>query len=195
MISLYELGLKEGWIYEVAVCTFSGQTPHAAPIGVWTNDLATLQMDLYEGSRTLRNVLERGELVADFPHDAATLATALLAGDELEFADARGVRAPRLRDASASVELLVRQTTDLSGRVRVAAEPVHVHRGPSVRLINRAEGLLIESLILATRLDRLDRATTLRQLTENYRVVRKVAPGSVYERELAALTRDLAPLS
>lgn len=194
MVSLRELGLQERWIYEVVVCTFSGQTAHAAPIGVWTDDYTSLQMDLYEGSCTLRNILRCGELVADFPHDAGTLATALMAREGLEFADACAVHAPRLSDASASVELVVRETTRGRGRVHLVADPVHVQRASSVRLINRAEGLLVESLILATRIDHGDRLTALQQLTEYYRVVRKVAPGSAYEQALAALTARLAPL-
>ena len=60
------------------------------------------------------------------------------------------------------------------------------------RLINRAEGLLLESLVLASRLERRETAAAaLTTLTENHRVVSKVAPGSPYERALTALLRDL----
>jgi hypothetical protein len=70
-----------------------------------------------------------------------------------------------------------------------------VHTAGSPRLINRAEGLLLESLVLASRLERRDATAALATLIENHQVVGKVAPGSAYERALATLVRDLSPAS
>jgi hypothetical protein len=59
--------------------------------------------------------------------------------------------------------------------------------GPG-RLINRAKGLFLESLVLSTRC-RLMGWAAVDQLRENVRVIAKVAPGSDYEtavRELLA---------
>src|SRR5450759_480955 len=64
-------------------------------------------------------------------------------------------------------------------------------RDSSTRLISAADRLLLESLVLATRLERREAAAALTTLTENLRVVGKVAPGSAYESALAALLRDL----
>jgi Protein of unknown function (DUF447). len=75
--------------------------------------------------------------------------------------------------------------------VRIVGDVKRVHHAGAPRLINRAEGLLLESLVLATRLERREAAAALTTLTENLRVVGKVAPGSAYESALAALLRDL----
>ena len=94
MDQLRRLGLQDRWIYEVLISTFRHDTPHAAPIGVWTNGADELLMDVYDGSQTLANILQGGHFVANFPVDAGTLYTALRAPEQLAFAEARLVHAP-----------------------------------------------------------------------------------------------------
>ncbi|MBE3032677.1 MAG: DUF447 family protein [Actinobacteria bacterium] len=191
MDQLRRLGLQERWIYEVLISTFRDDTPHAAPIGVWTNGADELLMDVYDGSRTLANILEGGQFVANFPLDAGLLYTALRAPQQLAFAEARFVHAPVVAGCTATVELTLSRATPGGDRVRIVGDVKRVHHAGAPRLINRAEGLLLESLVLATRLEHREAAAALTTLTENHRVVGKVAPGSAYERALAALLRDL----
>jgi hypothetical protein len=75
--------------------------------------------------------------------------------------------------------------------VRITGRVEHVERHGALRLINRAEGLLLESLILASRIARSDRAATLAVLREHRRVVHKVAPGSSYAAAMDALLERL----
>lgn len=188
METLHALPLRKGWIYEAVVCTFSGDAPHAAPFGVWTDDHATLELDMYEGSETLANVLAGRELVVAFPSAATTLFEALFAPQRLSFGHAATVRAPTLDDAVATVELVVHDTAPTEGGTHLSALPRRTHlAAEEVTLLNRAEGLLLESLVLATRLERLGAAAVLPALTENLRVVRKVAPGSPAEAALTEL--------
>ena len=191
MDQLRRLGLQDRWIYEVLISTFRDDTPHAAPIGVWTNGADELLMDVYDGSQTLANILEGGHFVANFPVDAGMLYTALRAPQQLAFAEARLVHAPIVAGCTATVELTLSRATPNGDRVRIVGDVKRVHHAGAPRLINRAEGLLLESLVLATRLERRGLAAALATLTENYRVVGKVAPGSAYESALAALLRDL----
>jgi hypothetical protein len=191
MDQLRRLGLQERWIYEVLISTFRHDTPHAAPIGVWTDGADELLMDLYDGSQTLANILESGDFVVNFPADAGMLYAALRAPEQLAFAAARLVRAPVVAGCTATVELTLSRGIPGDDRVRIVGDVKRVHHAGVPRLINRAEGLLLESLVLATRLERREAAAALTTLTENYRVVGKVAPGSAYERALAALLRDL----
>ncbi len=188
METLHALPLRKGWIYEAVVCTFSGDAPHAAPFGVWTDDHTTLEIDMYEGSDTLANVLASRELVVAFPRAVTTLFEALFAPQRLSFGHAATVRAPTLDGAVATVELVVHDTAPTEGGTHVSALPrrTHVAAG-EVALLNRAEGLLLESLVLATRLERLGAAAVLPALAENLRVARKVAPGSAAEAALTEL--------
>ena len=195
MNQLHRLGLQKHWIYEVLLSTFHDHTFHAAPIGVWTDGSDALLMDVYDGSQTLANILETHECVANFPADAGMLYTALRAPERLAYAGARCVQAPIVADCTATVELTVSSATRRDDAVRIVGKVEGVDHAAAPRLINRAEGLLLESLVLATRLERGAREAALTTLTENLRVVRKVAPRSVYERALAALLQDLEPPS
>lgn len=189
------LGLQKRWIYEVVITTYSDGRPHAAPIGVWTEDSRTLEMDIYDDSRTLRSILSDRHFAANFPADCAALGAALSPRGELDFVPAETVGAPLLSAAAATAELVLRGWTRHAGRTRVVADPVHVRLGDNLRLINRAEGLLLESLVMASRLEHRNAAVTVAALMENRRVVHKVAPGSSYDRAMDQLLRDVGESS
>ena len=195
MDQLRRLGMQDRWIYEVLISTFRDDTPHAAPFGVWTNGADKLVMDAYDGSQTLANILEGGDFVANFPADAGMLYAALRAPEQLTFVEARCVDAPVVAGCTVNVELTLSSATPADDRVRIVGDVRRVNDVGAPRLINRAEGLLLESLVLATRLDSRGAGAARTSLTENYRVVAKVAPGSAYERALAALLQDLGPSS
>jgi len=190
MDHLDDLGLRKRWIYEVVVSTWLDGAPHARPFGVWTEDGETLEMDACEGSRTLRAIVTGRHFVANFPGDATALAAALYDHGELVFRPAEQVAAPRLSGAAATVELILRRHEQGADRVRLLADPVHVRLEPGLRLINRAEGLLLESLVMASRLGLRDSAVIVAALRENHRVVHKVAPGSSYALAMDTLLRD-----
>jgi hypothetical protein len=195
MDRLQRLGLRERWIYEVLVSTFRDETPHAAPIGVWADGTDALLMDVYDGSQTLVNIVESGSFVANFPADVGMLYAALRAPDRLAFAGARLVRAPVVCGCTANVELALSRAIPDGVKVHIVGDVKRVHLSGAPRLVNRAEGLLLESLVLVTRLEHRETSSALATLTENYRIVRKVAPGSDYERALEALLGDLGSSS
>jgi hypothetical protein len=188
-----ELGLRHGWIYEVAATTLGRGGPHAAPIGVSTPDGLILRAELYKGSGTLANILEHGVLGLNFPPGAALLQTALHHRDRLRYAamEPETAAAPRavpfLSGADAWLELRDLRTEDTGHTVRLEAWPVRFRAFGPVRLVNRAEGLLLESLVLSTRLHLLPPGRGREILRENTRVITKVAPGS----DQAAAMRDL----
>ena len=195
MERLHHFGLRDRWIYEVLVSTFRDGAPHAAPIGLWCEGADELFMDLYDGSQTLTNILESGALVANFPADVALLFAALRAPDQLAFTAARRVCAPLVVGCPAAVELTVSSVCPNGDKVRIATTVECLHADAAAHLINRAEGLLLESLILATRLEHMETSVVVAAIKENHRVVGRVAPGSDHERMLAALLGDLRPAS
>jgi len=186
-----ELGLHLGWIYEVVISTLVDGRPHSAPVGVWTDDYATFHMHMFNESRTLGGILATGFLVANFPSDAGTFATVLLNPGSAAYEPAQIVAVPRLRDCPTAVELTLKEATVGGDGTHIVATALLVHRQGAPRLFNRAEHLLLESLILATRFAHLDRPRTIAALVENYRVVQKVAPGSTYERAMTTLLHSL----
>jgi hypothetical protein len=192
---LRPLRLHESWIYEVLISTFRDRTPHAAPIGVWAEGADELFMDVYAGSQTLTNIVQAGSFAANFPADVGSLYAALRAPDSLEFTEARLVCAPLVAECTTTAELTLSSATPRGDTVRIAGRVARVDQAGAPRLINRAEGLLLESLVLATRLGHVESADVLATLKENHRIVRRVAPGSEYEHALEALLRDLRSAS
>jgi hypothetical protein len=191
MARLEKLGLRDQWIYEVLVSTFHDDTPHASPIGVWAHGPEALAMDVYDGSQTLANIMQNGHFAANFPPDVGMLHAALRAPERLAFAKARRVLAPLVVGCTASVELTLRHATPDRDKVRIVGDVKDLRHETRPRLINRAEGLLLESLVLTTRLEQRGPTAVLDKLIENHRVVAKVAPGSDYARVLAALIREI----
>lgn len=192
MSPLRQLALTPGWIYETVVCTDVEGSPHASPVGVWTTDLRTISMELYGTSRSLPALLAAGEFVVDLPTDAGAFFLALYDPSALSFGRASVVSAPCLTDATATVELTVAEATPHDGKTLVTGAVRHVTTRGGVRLINRAEGLLVESLIAATRAGLGSRESTLALVTENARVAEKVAPGSRFATTLTRLRDALA---
>lgn len=190
MDALDRLGLRELWTYEVLVSTFRHSAPHAAPMGVWTDNGDELSLDAYKGSQTLANLLETGDFAVNFPVDSGTLYAAIRAPEQLAFTAARSVRAPLVAGCTACVELSASRTIDSGEAMRVTGTVRRVHQDGPIRLINRAEGLLLESLVLSTRQQQFEPALVAATLKENLRVVSKVAPGSPYQDALEALLRD-----
>jgi hypothetical protein len=191
MAPLQELAMHQGWIYEAIVSTFCDGEPHATPIGVWTDDSVTLRMEIYPSSRTLQGILDTGQFAACFPAEAAMFHRVLFQPESLVFDSARGVSAPVPRGCSATVALQLREAIASDTTTSVSAAVADVDVMPGLRLFNRAEALLVESLILATRLQYLDEAAARLQLAENNRVIRKVAPGSIFETTMSRLLEDI----
>lgn len=190
---LATLGLRPGWIYEVAASTLGAGGPHAAPLGVFTPDGRSLRAELHKGSATLANILNNGILGLSFLPEAAMLHTVLHRLESLHFASLEGGNPVPcfLQGADAWIELRLTSTADYGRTVHLEALPGRSAIFGPVRLINRAEGLLLESLVLITRRHLLPAELIGEQLRENSRVVNKVAPGSVQ----AAAMRELLELA
>jgi hypothetical protein len=187
------LSLRPGWIYEALVSTRDQRGPHAAPVGVWTDGADELSMALYDGSHTLATILHDGEFAANFPGDVAMLYTALCSPQDLVFVQTPGRHAPHVDGCTATVELTLTSATPDTQTVHIVGAVRRVLCPGTPRLINRAEGLLLESLVLFTRIEHLGASSVLTALAENLRVVRKVAPASAYQTALEALLRELQP--
>lgn len=189
---LHRLGLRRHWIYEALVATTTPHGPHASPTGLWTDDGRRLRMDLYPSSSTLTALLATGECSADFPADAHELFVALHEPETLAFSPARTLGAPLVAGASAALELKVTDTSPHGDVTRVTAAVAAVHESGPLHLINRAEGLLLESLVLSTRVEILGARAVTDALGEHLRVVNKVAPGSKWADDLETLLRQVS---
>jgi len=181
MRPLEKLGMKRKWIYEVIVTTFQNKDPHSAPIGVWTENFSELNMNIYKESMTLGNILTQKEFAANFVSDISTFYYALFAKNEVTYINSKQINAPVLKNASAVVGLKLKEITEEKSRFQIQAHVINVQIMDDLKLVNRAESLVLESLILATRIPFLGREEIKKALKENLRVIKKVAPGSKFQ--------------
>ncbi len=193
MTDLRSLGIERGWIYETLVSTYRAGDPHATPIGVWTPDFSTVEMEIYNDSKTLDGILAAKEFTIGFPRGVEEIHAALLHPDSLRFTPARLVDAPEPAGLCAVLEVRVVATTPGPRRTRVAAGVVDQRTDEPFRPLNRAAPLLLEALVLHTRVELMDRELLRRQLSEYARVITKVAPGSRYEAAVRELIERLPP--
>lgn len=196
MKPLQTMGMQKGWIYEVIISTYRDDKPHSAPMGIWTHDFLTLNMEIYSGSGTLKSIMELKDFVVNLVADVTAFYDSLFDRAKVTYRHSSTLNAPVLSNASAIMECRLHKAENKGNKVHVECVLINIEVNEPVKLINRAEAIVVESLILATRMPYLDGSQVQETLKENYRIVRKVAPGSRYERivgKLAGVLHAPAP--
>ena len=181
MKRLKEIGMKKNWIYEVIVSTFYAKTPHAAPMGIWSEDFDTLNMAIYKDSKTLENIIKEKEFTVNFVDDITIFYESLFNKGKIAFKQLKQLNSPVIKGASAIIVCGVKHIEEKENRFHISAEIVDILIWDEIKLVNRAEGLVLESLILATRLPHFPGQRVEDTLKENFRVIAKVAPDSNYQ--------------
>jgi hypothetical protein len=188
---LERLGLKQGWVYETIISTGPYHSPHAAPIGIWTDDFMTFKSNLFKGSKTLENVLQYRNYAVNFPLDARSFYTALFEKDQIAYLRSRKIDAPVIDRSSACLELTVKGIEEKEKSFVIEGDVAHFQIGDDTCLFNRARSLVMESLVIATRISHLTPAVAEARLKENLRVIRKVAPDSDFQSMVESLHKKL----
>ena len=189
MSTLKQLGIKQNWLYEVVITSLDNNIPHAAPFGVKTTDFNDVLIEMYKGSNTLRNVLANKEFVLNTVTDPTVFYDALYAEEKINFGFAKMIMAPVMTDSPASIEVRLKNARIKEQSYMIEAEVIYIHIRNRKELINRAKSLVLESLILATRIPYLAQRKPEELLRENYRVIEKVAPGYKYEHVMQELLK------
>jgi hypothetical protein len=183
--------MKNNWIYEVIVSTLHVRVPHAAPMGVWSEDLDTLNLAIYRGSKTLENIKKNKEFAVNIVNDIKTFYESLFNKENIAYAPSNQINAPIISDASAIIESKVTHIAQKENRFHIKAEIVDIRIWNKIILVNRAESLVLESLILATRLHHFPDRKIEEILKENFRVIAKVAPDSMFEHVMENIMKLL----
>jgi len=190
MVSLESLGMKKNWLYEIVVSSYSGQTANFAPFGVRTIDYKNIIIEMYKGSATLKNILGLGEFAVNVVDDPIIFYNALYCMKKMHFSSAKMITAPVVVDSPATIEVRLKETEEREKSYILKAEVLHIDFRQKSQLTNRAKSLALESLILSTRKTLFPEKEMERMLRENYRVVKKVAPESEYEKMMHDLLTD-----
>jgi len=191
METLKKIGMNRGWIYEVIISTYHDSNPHSAPIGVWTDDFATLRMEIYKNTRTIKNIMTFREFAVNLVSDVMVFYQVLFDKAKIAYEKSAKINAPVIKGIPAVIEFKLNGVEEKEKTFHLTSTPVHIQINGSINLINRAKALTLESLILATKLPYLAEREIKETLLENNRVIRKVAPGSQYEKILRMLLECL----
>jgi uncharacterized protein len=187
MSVLADMGIKKNWIYEAIISCFNGDKPHAAPFGIKLTDMNTVQLEIYKGSNTLTGLLSTGEFVINFSDTTAYFYESIYEREKLSFTEAKNVKAPVIKGCPAFIEAKVTGNEEKKESYIIDAEIICTTMNNTPVLFNRAEGLVIESLITATRIKYLPEGEAEKILKENYRVIKKVATESAYVETMEKL--------
>ena len=191
MKRLEQIGMKKNWIYEVVVSTFHDRVPHAAPMGIWSEDLDTLNLAIYRDSKTLENIIKEKEFAVNIVDDIQIFYEALFNKGNISYEPSNQINAPIIRDASAIIESKVTSFVPKENRFHIKAEIADIRIWNKIKLVNRAKSFALESLILATRIHHFPDRKIEEILRENYRVIAKVAPDSMYEQVMKKIMKTL----
>jgi len=181
---LKKMGLGKNWIYETIVTTSDEKKDNAAPMGIWTKDFFSIEIEIYKNSKTFKNILATNELVVNFVDDPMIFYDSLYANDRLKYKKAKKVCAPVLREANTWLELKVKGKREWKKTIKISAEIVSHTLDKRIMLLNRAKYMTLESLIKATKVP-----VKTKEIEENLRVIRKVAPNSEYKKIVEKLLK------
>ncbi len=190
MGALESLKMKKNWLYEIVVSSYSDKTPHVAPFGVRTKDYQNVVIEMYKGSSSLSNVLVTGEFCVNLIDDPVIFYNSLYNRKKIHFSDAQIINAPTLADSPANIEVRLTKADELEKTYLIEAKVVHTNILRESELTNRAKSLFLESLILSTRKAFFSSDQMEKMLNENLRVIKKVAPGSEYEKVMHHILVD-----
>lgn len=191
---LTQVGFQVGDVVEVLLTTISeNDEPNAAPMGVWVQKGTSLVIRPYEETQTAHNIEKNGHAVMNLSQDPRLFLNLafkkeLPQTEPVVFEPAKTVKAPRIKDVSGYVEVLVQP----KAKMRTAAQ--FKEYACQVRFVelttnyaptySRARNAAIECIIHATKirtLYRTDPTTTKRlvhQIDELQTFVERIAPQS-----------------
>ncbi len=187
MATLSDLGFKKDWTYEAIISCFNGSTPHAAPFGIKSTDMESIQVEMYNSSNTLCYLMDRGCFVINLISDPQYFFDSLYEKDQIRFKAARIIDAPVITDTPAFIEVKVTDYIEKPQSHIFNTEILNIEATITPELFNRAKSLVMESLITATRINYLPDGKAEEMLMENYRVIKKVAPESTYVETMEKL--------
>ena len=193
---LEKLKVIPNCIYETIFTTYNNDfKPNAAPIGISTPDMKKIIAKLYTSSQTYRNISEKKCAVINITNDLSLFYQTSIDKKSLEretkiFEKSKIIDAPILIPASAYIEANVESIRKIDkDRFKIIFRIIHSEiLDPCATPMCRAPGLILESIIHATRIESYTckgeqkKAEQLIDLVKNYReLINRIAKRTKYE--------------
>lgn len=194
---LSELGFVKNSVVETIVSTYDKErNPNAAPMGVYTEDMKNLILNVYKTSQTYENLMRWKSGVVNITSDPnlyyrTTFKDVNPSGKLPEewFVHASTVDAPNMLNTDACIEFNIINVEESEEKVKIQCriEKILLIERRTLPAYSRATSAVIESLIHATRIENFlssgeeKKAKERIDLVNHYsEVVNKVAPNSIY---------------
>ncbi len=174
--------MNKNWIYEVIITTKNSDgTIRAAPMGIFTPDSERIILEIYKTSKTAGNLIRSREFIINLVSDVELFRNAVML-KELKFRDLH------LNNCS-WLEMNVEKVVEEGEKIKIYSKITGYEiLSDDYELINRAKYLAFESIIKFTKPD-LSKARD--EIYENLRVIKRVAPGSKYEKIVGGILREI----
>ena len=186
---LKKLNLIPNNIYETIVTTYNAEDelPNAAPMGIKMLDDQNVEISPYLSAQTYKNIEKHRCAVINFIFDLniffeSTFSTQKPKLSLTFYKKAKKIDAPQLKEAAAHIEISVSEIQKDKDRAKIKGKIIawEVSNVPFVP-INRGFGLVLESMIHATRIKIFQndpqKVKVLKDLITKYKkIVEKVAP-------------------
>ncbi len=168
-------------IRETVVTTVNAAgEPHIAPLGIIAEGENWI-LAPFHPSTTLENLRAAPYAVANLTDDVRIFAGCLTGRRDWPLASARLVKAPRLANALAHLELVVVEVRDDALRPRFVCRVSHMEAHAPFRGFNRAQNAVIEAAILISRLHMIPRSEIEQELARLEIAVGKTAGPEEFE--------------
>lgn len=194
---LFKLGFEKNSIVEAIVSTFDEmKNPHAAPMGVRTEDMSSIILMVYKTSQTYKNLMKKKIGVVNITSNPSIFHQTLFKDlnqdgklPEKWFSKASKVEAPYMLNAEASIEIRIINVDEMDEKVKMLCkiENILFNDRKVIQVYSRANSAVIESLIHASRIEiylaagKNVEVKKLIELINHYdEIVNKVAPDSSY---------------
>lgn len=173
--ALSKLGFRRDWVYEVLVTTKNGGNVNAAPMGVKTEDMKHITLEVYKNSQTCKNLIKTRECTINFVDDLTLFYEALKSKKKFGYTI----------NEKAYIKLKVVEATEEGEKTKFRMKTTESNISDKIELINRGRSLALECLIKSTK-----PGAGRKDLAGYWQTIKKVAPDSEYERMAEKIVED-----
>ncbi|MEM2134077.1 MAG: DUF447 domain-containing protein [Candidatus Freyarchaeota archaeon] len=201
---LKKLKIIPNCVYETIFTTYDRSSkPNAAPMGIITPDMEKIAAKIFTSSQTYRNIKEQKCAIINITNDMDLFYRTSLDKNSLEkeiFKPSKNVNAPILVSASAYIEVTVdsmRKIDEDRCEVMFSIKNAEIIDSCATPVC-RAPGLILESLIHATRIELYylkgtskEAKPLINQIKSFREIIGRIAKGTVYEELMEKIWRKI----
>ena len=184
MLDLYSIGMEKGLLYETIITTKNEKgTPNAAPIGVTCKNKSEIVLHLFEGTHTLKNIKSDKSFIVNILKDPKIFVESTL-GELPSNSFKKHKNDCYIKDTDIFFSCKVKNIKEVEkkdnlGKSKlsiITAAPEEIVIKNNIEPLNRAIFAIIESLVYLSRINIVDKDTSIQyvaRIKEMSKIVRR----------------------